>query len=240
MAEAVLVDAVRSATWAALRSCEPLADHVAPVLGPSRRRSGYRHVKQFVFNTGIEIRTGDEPCYHRPPLDRIEIPEARRFFDQRTRWACCLHELLHATEWRCGWHGGPAACELRAEVGTIIFQHRLGLDFCADPTNYRRWIGEWRSLYLADMAALARLVADTFEGVEHLLWLEKVHCTRRRRHPNQGDACDVEPEPTAKRDNCENHRRYREQKPSTVATALGHGPLFRSSLERPRPGLFRD
>jgi antirestriction protein ArdC len=171
MTEDVLVDAVTLATWAALRSCEPFADHIVPVLGPARRRSGFRHVQQFVARTGAEVKIGDEPCYRRPPQDWIEMPNARRFFDQRTRWACCLHELLHATEWRCGFRGCAAACELRAEVGTIIMQHRLGLDACHDQENYRRWVEEWRSLYLADVAALARLVGDTFEGVEMLCWL---------------------------------------------------------------------
>lgn len=206
MVEAALVDAVTSATWAALRSCERLAVHVASVLGPSRRRSGFRHVRRFVASIGIEFKIGDEPCYHRPPLDFIEMPEGWRFFDERTRWACCLHELCHATEWRCGFRDVPAACELRAEVGTAIMQHRLGLDFCPDQTNFHRWINEWRSLYLADVEALARLVADTFEGVEMLIWMTKNHCTHRRRHPNHGDARDVEPARTA-RENHESNRR---------------------------------
>jgi antirestriction protein ArdC len=206
MAEDVLVDTVTLATSAALRSSDPLAVHVVPVLGPSRRRPGFRTVKQFVVSTGIQIKIGDEPCYRRPPQDEVVMPEAKRFFDQRTRWACCLHELFHATEWRCGFRDVPAACELRAEVGTIIVQHRLGLDFCPDRTNFWRWVDEWRSLYLTDLAALARLVSATFDGVEMLCWLAKTHCTRGRRHPNLGDARDVEPARTTRKSHEPNRR----------------------------------
>jgi antirestriction protein ArdC len=205
MQNAALVEAVTSATWAALRSCEPLADHVVPILGPARRL-GFRHVKQFVASTGIQIKVGDEPCYNRPPLDFIEMPEASRFLDQRSLWACCLHELMHAVEWRCGYCGCPAACELRAEIGTIIIGHRLGLECCPDQENLRRWIEDWRSLYLADLAALSRLVADTFEGVEMLCWLAKNHCTRGVIKDSRGTS-DVELPARTARENHESNRR---------------------------------
>ena len=166
----------------ALEEGRPLWEALDGVLGktaaPSLRR--YALAERIIVSTGAKIMWGyDRACYERPPLDRILLPARTFFHSRRQLVATLLHECLHWLEWGMGWpgtnrwteHERYAVGELRAEIGTVLFEHCLRLPHCDDLTNFKKHRGIWLGLLRSDPLLARELTRSAVEGIEFVLCL---------------------------------------------------------------------
>lgn len=160
----------------------PLWEAVDAVLGTPTTFSvsRYASAERIVEATGAEICWGHEgPCYERPPLDRILLPARTFFLDSGQLTATLLHEILHWSEWRLGWPGTNqwtederyAVGELRAEIGTVLFERKLRLPHCDDLTNYEMHRESWLGLLRNDPSLARELTRSAVEATEFILGL---------------------------------------------------------------------
>src|SRR5947209_1594004 len=86
-----------------------------------------------------------KPRCDRPPLDRILLPPASRFMNDRQYHASRIHEVVHYLEqpWRVGWIGSDHQAELVAECATGFLEAHLRLPHDDDNTNINKWLPMW-------------------------------------------------------------------------------------------------
>lgn len=132
---------------------------------PSRLRPAEVFLQEIDFTIHLS-KNGEN--YYSVPEDRVFVCDPYRLA-QSLFYSVCCHELLHASEIRCGWQRTPAIGELRAEVGQAILEKCLGLPFADDSGNYHKWIDRWLRDIERDDQYVFDAVDNAVAGVKWLI-----------------------------------------------------------------------
>jgi antirestriction protein ArdC len=132
---------------------------------PSRLRPAEVFLQEVDFTIHLS-KNGEN--YYSVPEDRVFVCDPYSYPFELWLSVTC-HELLHASEIRCGWQRTPAIGELRAEVGQAILEKCLGLPFADDGGNYQKWIKQWQSDIERDDQYVFDAVDNAVAGVKWLI-----------------------------------------------------------------------
>jgi antirestriction protein ArdC len=133
----------------------------------------YAPAERAIAATGADIRHGGEKAIYRRPVvggggDYIQMPEKRRFAEEKDYYQTALHELGHWSEVRLGWTGSYAEGELRAEMAACFAATDLGLPH-GDRLNSTSYLGHWLGEMKADPRYIFRVTADASRATNFLL-----------------------------------------------------------------------
>jgi antirestriction protein ArdC len=131
-----------------------------------------------IAGIGVDyVEGGERACYVRD-LDRIHMPEIRRFFEAERFYATAFHELAHACEHprrlaidygaKSFGNDAYARGELYAEMAAAILGATLGFtpDHIEDHAAY---VQSWLTALRGDKRFVLKAAADAQRAVDHLL-----------------------------------------------------------------------
>ena len=133
-----------------------------------------------ITKTGADIWEVGAQAYYNPSVDRITMPDSKRFFETTsgTRsdnyYAVLLHELTH-------WTGHPSRCdrdlrnrfgdaayameELVAEIGSAFFCARLGIS-STPREDHAQYLANWLSVLKGDKKAIFTAAAKAQAAID--------------------------------------------------------------------------
>jgi antirestriction protein ArdC len=130
----------------------------------------YQHVEGAIAATKADIRFGgNQPLYHRPPQDFIEIPHKEQFVDLPRYYDTIGHELAHWTESRLGWEGSYALGELRAEIAACFLGTEFGIPNPDQAENHHAYLAFWIGEMKADSGVIFRVSSAASKAANLIL-----------------------------------------------------------------------
>ncbi|WP_299845708.1 zincin-like metallopeptidase domain-containing protein, partial [uncultured Jannaschia sp.] len=152
--------------------------HPEPEGDPSDGPQPIPEAQAFFDAIDLDVRYGGDRACYIPSLDRILMPEQKRFESAGTFLATLAHEMLHATKaphrldrsFGASSFGNEAYAreECVAELGSCLLGQRLG--FNADHfENHAAYIGSWLKILKNDTRFLFTAAAHAQRAVDYLV-----------------------------------------------------------------------
>lgn len=136
----------------------------------------YDSIENIIKNCQVKvefINNLTEAAYYYPPKDCIEVPSKESFVNLSGFYETYIHELIHWTELRLGWHDFDLyqipARELRAEIGSALLMTEFGVPHYSSNENVEKFILEWIELINDDPYIMFEVTQAASTAVNYLL-----------------------------------------------------------------------
>ncbi|WP_226669024.1 zincin-like metallopeptidase domain-containing protein [Microbulbifer aggregans] len=169
----------------------PLKPKAPPAWNPSEK------AETILSNSGADIRHDQaDRAYYSPVKDSIHLPKKEQFETSDNYYATALHELGHWTGHKSRLDRdlshpfgtpGYAKEELRAEIGSFMFNQELGLGH--DPGQHTAYVGSWIKALQEDPQEIFRAASDAEKIKNYVLDLAQKQ-TLEQDLPEQTKAQD--------------------------------------------------
>jgi antirestriction protein ArdC len=129
------------------------------------------------IRANVKVELGPRAAYY-PMLDVVEMPYIGDFTSVEEYYSTLFHEIMHATETRCGVPQGRenyAYNELRADLGAAMLCSYAGLQY--DIKNTAAYVDGWRRRIGEDPRLIMTASREAMEGVEYILHMNDAETT---------------------------------------------------------------